>query len=213
MTRTEMLAYVRTHLDEVSEVFYLDDEEIYPALHEGQIEVANVVAKRWLESNRNKELSEVPLTLQPLVTNTTSPLASGASSFSAPTLMFLINVKWTPSAIAHTTYPTTQNCVLISPSQVNRFLQNPLTKDGFYAWRKGATVYVNPASSITNAVATYDYFKTFTYDIDATHDAELHEVSHKAICEKALWILLKDRELQLAQLHEQMADKLMGELL
>lgn len=213
MTRTEMLAYVRTHLDEATEDFYLDDEEIYPALTEAQIEVANVVAKRWLESNRNKDISDIPLTLQPLVTNTTSLLASGASSFSAPTMMFLINVKWTPSAIAHTTYPTTQNCVLISASQVNRFLQNPLTKDGFYAWRKGSTVYVNPASSITNAVATYDYFRNFNNDITASNDPELHDISHRAICEKALWLLLKDRELQVAQLHEQMADKLIGELL
>lgn len=213
MTRTEMLAYVRTQLDEGSEAFYLDDEEIYPALTEAQLEVANVVIKKWLAENRNREISEIPLAVQPLVTNTTNLLASGANSFSAPLMLYLINVKWTPSAIAHTTYPTTQNCSLISLSQVNRYLQNPLTKDGFYAWRKNATVYLNPASSITNSVATYDHFKTFSYDIDASHDAELHEVSHKAICEEALWLLLKDREVQLAQLHQQKANQLMGELL
>lgn len=208
-----MVAYVRTYLDEPTEAYYYDDEEIYPALTEAQIEVANIVAKRWLELNRNKEVSEIPLVIQPLVANFTTLLASGATSFSAPLMMFLINLKWTPSAIAHTTYPTTQNCIKISPSQSVRYLQNPLTKDGFYVWRKNATLYVNPPASVTNAVATYDCIKSFTGDITASIQPELHEVGHRAICEKALWLLLKDREVQVAQAHEAQADKLIGELL
>lgn len=212
MTRTEMLAYVRTYLDEASEAYYKDDEEIYPILTEAQTEVANVVAKKWLEANRNKEVSEVPLVLQPLLTNSTSLLASGANSFSAPTMMFPISVKWTPSAIAHTTYPTTQNCIWISMSQVNQFLQNPLNKDGFYAWRRGTTILLNPTASITNAVATLEFFAT-PADITASVDPTIHEVGHKAVCERALWLLLKDRELQVALTHDQHAEKLMGELL
>jgi len=212
MTNAEMLAYVRTYLDESSESFYLDDEEIYPALTNAQIEVGDILIKKWRAENRNNEVSEIPLTLQPLVTNTTSLVASGASSVSIPTVWELINLKWTPSLTAHSTYPKTQNCIMISPSQVNRYLQNPLTKDGFYVWRKNQTFYMNPPASITNAVATYDNFKTLSYDIDATHSAELHEVSHQAICERALWLLLKDRESDQAQLHEQKSMALIGEL-
>lgn len=212
MTRTEMLAYVRTYLDEATEAFYKDDEEIYPILTEAQLEVVNVVAKKWLETNRNREMSEVPLVLQPLLTNSTSLLASGADSFTVPTMMFPVSLKWTPSAIAHTTYPTTQQCVWISMSRVTEFLQNPLTKDGFFAWRRGATILLNPKSSITNAVATIEHIAT-PADITASVDATIHEVGHKALCERALWLLLKDRELQVAMAHDQQAEKLMGELL
>lgn len=213
MTQTEMLAYVRTYLDEASENFYLDDEEIYPALTLAQFEILNIVAKKWIEDSVNKNVQDVPLVIQPLVANTTSLLASGANSASVPLAFMLINVKWTPSAIAHTTYPKTQNCIRITPSQANRFLLNPLTKNGFYFWRKNQTVYVNPVSSITNAVLTYDYIANPTTDIDATHSAQLHEIGHQAICERALWLLLKDRETDQAQAHEMKADKLIGELI
>ena len=54
MTNVEMLARTRVFLDEATEDFYLDDEEIYPALAEAQLELCNTLAQSWIKTGPDK---------------------------------------------------------------------------------------------------------------------------------------------------------------
>lgn len=216
MTRTEMLAYVRTYLDEVSEAYYLDDEEIYPMLTRAQYEIIQLVCSKWYEANKNRNGAEIPLVLQGINAEINGFVASGQREITVANMIMPIHITWNPTSSSMTTFPNAQKCIWISPADADRLTLNPLHDDGYYAWRIRSTVIrVNPYSTNANASYLLTYIKTPDYPIDATHDAGIHEVGHQAICERALWLLMKDQEssAQLATAHEAKADKLIQGLL
>ena len=49
MTNTEMLARMRSMLDEATTVLYNDTTELYPALSLAQLELSNVIVSDWYE--------------------------------------------------------------------------------------------------------------------------------------------------------------------
>lgn len=209
MTNLEMLAKVRTFLDESAEDFYFDDEEIYPALSDAQREIVNVIANNWFYQGRPL-YAPIPRTLQPLVLDTSGTLALGTNSITvASQVVVPVSLRWNPNGAV---VADLKNCVFVTEGEVYMLISNKSLADGYYAWWNNTGVYVNPISA--NASASYN-LKTIKAPVDITASVQpvTDEVAHDAIVERSLWLLLKDRETQQAQIHLQMYGQLLQGLM
>lgn len=202
MTRTEMLAYVRTHLDETSEAYYLDDEEIYPALAEAQREILQHLATSWYQMNlQSRNNLPVFKAINLMIEETESTLASGAYSIAVDDLIVPVSVLW---AYDDPALANGKMCVMVGEELAEQLKHNSQTDGAYLTWWDGTYVLLNPVSDHASARYKVRYIKEIASDIDASTDPVLDEVAHIAICERALWVLMKDRELQTAQAHLQL---------
>jgi len=205
MTNAEMLAKVRSLLDETSEDYYLDDEEIYPALLSAELELVKTIADVWFYQLK-PTLAPVPKAIQPLVFSDNGTLTTGLYDFS-PThsLMVPISMRWNPNgAVVADLKPA----IFLSDGEVYHLLANKELKDGIYCWWVSGKVFLNPPSASVAGTYFFDYIRK-PAGISASLQPTTDSVAHDAIVERAMWILLKDREVAVAQTHLQLYGQLL----
>ena len=218
MTTADMLQRVRTFLDEASEDYYLDDEEIYPALAEAQREVLTVVANEWTKKVMAGTADAVPVILEDLVVLFNDALTTGyktIESLSAPflapiTLLIDINNNSLSRAV---------DFIFVGAPMAHKIKQNKqLAKSPIY-WQQNKettqtfTIHFNPPIAGVQGAYELQYVSDIANDIDASHQPEIGDKAHDAICERATWILTKDREMGVAQTHLQVYQGLLQELM
>ena len=208
MTNTEMLAKLRSFLDEATADLYIDATELYPALTEAQKELVKTISDAWYDEGKGIH-KRVPKAVMPLVSAVASTIASGSNSFALATIVVPVSMKWNPDgAVADGKQCTFGN----SSGEFLKLLDNSLLAGGSYCWWDGVNVYVNPVSAHASAGYSLGLITEPT-DIDASTQPVTDEVAHDAIVERACWILLKDRESQQAQVHLQMYGALLQGLM
>ena len=96
-----MLARLRTMLDEVSEIFYDDDLELYPALSLAQLEMVKIIADAWrLRILKGEEPVKMPVAIMPLrssETATVETIGQKGDILSAPAIQ-AVSCLWNPDA-------------------------------------------------------------------------------------------------------------------
>lgn len=196
MTRTEMLARVRTLLDEASASFWTD-AEIYSALTDGQQEAANYFYSMYEKLKQVNPLIGLPHTLEPLYTLTTSTTING-----------LVN---NPSNYWHlilATYAynggTSYNCRIqpLSPALLydldNTYLVASTTSPTVYQVSSTQFLFLPTASGTANYALGYIVKPTA---ISSSVDPVLPVLAHTAIVHYATaQMLFKDQRPQEAQL-------------
>jgi hypothetical protein len=201
MTKEEMLAKVRMFADEATEDFYLDDEEIYPALSEAQVEVVRQIANQWFYNGRER-LKPMPRSLNGLVTNVSGTISTGAYQFVYPTLFVIpVTLQWNPNSSAPA---SGKYCLPVNETnEMNRLKANQYLAGGYYMAWDGTSIFLNPVSADASAGYSLQYIK-MPVDITVSVEPESGSDCHDAIVERAMWILMKDREAQIAQAHLQL---------
>ena len=199
MTRTDMLARVRTLLDEASASFWTDTE-IYSALADGQQEVANYLVINYRKAKDLNPSAEIPPSLVPLYNTSTSTTASG-----------LINK---PTGFWHLLYAlyaysggTSYNCRIqpLSPSlyfDLDNTYLTPSSIDPAIYQAPTSQLYFKP-TPIGTATYTIGYIK-LPDAISVSTDATLPVQTHQSIVHWATaQMLFKDQRPQEAQIHLQ----------
>ena len=212
MDKVEILARVRTFLDEESEVFYDNDLEVYPALSLAQTEMTKQIADKWKE--RQLALTEpkrIPLAVQPLLTTEKTAIATlGISTSIAGDPIQITSCQWDKDGAIDTASPYAIE--LAGGGDAQRMIHNSLLSDGVYFWYTSDLVSVNPPSADDLAEVEIIFIKT-PVDITSAVDPSMHSVAHDAIAERALWILMKDRETEQAMAHLQLYGSLLEGLI
>lgn len=200
-----MLLKLRGWLDEVSNDFYDDTTELYPALSLAQLELTKDVANHW-DVNKRKLMLPVPLVIRDLTTNSTAQISLGANTFAKTDVILLISMRWNPDGALSA---GGRQCLYTSGSgSFLKVQENRLLSDGYYYYALGGVVHVNPISADNAATYDLEYIDTPT-DISSSVQPVVQDVGHDAIVERAAWIVLKDRESEQANLHLQMYGKLL----
>ena len=204
MLNTEMLTKLRAFLDEATEDFYIDDDDLYGALTDAQLELAKDVANVW-DTQKRKLMLPIPLVIRDLLDTATGTIASGANSFNLTDIILLVSLKWNPNGAV----TAGKNCTFVgSAGAINKLLENRFLTGGYYFWAESGLVYVNPVSADNTASYSFVYLDTPT-DISSSVQPVIQEVGHDAVVERACWIILKDRESEQAQAHLQMYGNLL----
>lgn len=209
MTNAEMVVKVRSFLDESAEDFYFDDEEIYPALSDAQRELTKTIADTWFYQLR-PTLAPVPKAIQPLIFADNGVIISGSYEIVlTKSIIVPVGLRWNPAGGLVTGL---KPVIFITDGEVYHLLANKELSDGFYCWWNSTKAFVNPPSTNAGASYFFDYIQN-PVDITASVQPTTDEVAHDAIVERALWVLLKDRETQQAQLHLQLYGQLLQGLM
>ena len=211
MDKAEMLARVRMFLDESTEDYYLDDEEIYPALSLAQLEIAKTLSATWKERVKTDKFAKIPVALDPLREAEGNVIVSGQNSFSfVLDPLVVISCIWQFDGVIDGDTPY---AIEIGEHGVAlRIIRQPLLADGTYFWWNQENLFVNPVSTNASSAFIVIFIKT-PVDITASVNPEIGAVAHDAVVERALWILMKDREVQVAQSHLQLYGSLIQGLL
>ena len=107
MTNTEMLAQLRSFLDEATADFYADATELYGALSNAQIELARALADDWKQKERSSTNPiNPPKAILPLRTLELGTINSGVrtATITAAPLQFM-NVNWQSDGAVTATSP------------------------------------------------------------------------------------------------------------
>lgn len=210
MTSVEMLQMVRAYLEETSEKFYLDDEEIFPALAEAQEEIIHAVMKNW-EKDRTQPF---PSVLQDLVVGATTVIGTAdPAEITGTEHMGIVRISWNPAEAGVGSYPNRRECDIVSAGEVDKYKYNPEMANSYIAWQsKTRKVYVLPIGTNAGASAIYETVNRVSA-IAVGQNPSIGEEGHEACVFRALWILLKDRELQHAQLHLQRYNQILVRLM
>jgi hypothetical protein len=209
MIRTEMLLKLRNFVDEASQDFYDDGNDLYPALAEAQRELLLTVANVWREKVTAGGSQSVPKVIQTMINKQTATLGIGLDEITVTDMIVPISMVWNPDGTITNAFEG-DNCIYINTDKAQHILRNSLLEDGFYFWLFETNgLQLNPKSANSNATYILDYIQEIANDIDASNDPELDEVGHDAIIERACWILLKDRESDQAQIHLQLYGQLL----
>jgi hypothetical protein len=211
MDKAEILARLRSILDEATETFYDDDTELYPALSLAQIELVKAVADNWkVRSDASDVPVKVPKAITPLLTTEKSVIATTNFSVAiSGSPIQAVSCQWQSDGAIVDGSPY---AVELAEPTARRMIQNTYLANGIYYWYTSDLLTVNPVSSSGSAEAEIIFIDT-PVDITASVDPETDAVAHDAIVERASWILLKDRETEQAQLHLQMYGVLLEGLL
>lgn len=210
MTSPQLNVKVRTFLDESSEDFFSDDE-IYTALSSAQLEIANVLSQAWKQKHRIDPFTPVPITLQGLITTESGTIALGTNSVSwTNTPLAVISCFWQHNGAVDA--DTTPAVEISQGENSYRLIQNPLLADGNFYWWNQTTLYVNPKSTSVLAEYNVTIIDTPT-DIGVSTNPEIGDVAHDALCERALWLLMKDEQTALATQHLTLYSKLIQGLM
>jgi hypothetical protein len=200
MTSTEMLARVRTALDEAATGFNTD-AEIYSALADGQNAVINVILSIYKAKIKVDNLTELPYELITLLENATASIT--ASFIALPTgFLYLVNAKWDHDATGGQ-----KPCLLVSNDKMlyagedNSYLAATSTSPKAYvATLAGGSpaIHFLPTYS-TSGVYTISYIKTPTA-IASGQNPLLPVSTHSAIVFYATaQMFIKDEKIQEAQ--------------
>lgn len=204
MTRTEMLARVRTLLDEASASFWTDTE-VYSALADGQQEVANYFLNIYKIKAEQDLDTLIPQPLEVLYTAETNTTATGLVSRPSD-FWHLVSATFAyTGGLSGTFY----NCRIerfsasmfynINNTYLSATTTNPIVYDVFSTSQK---FYFQPAVSGTGAYSI-SYIKIPTA-ISSSVDPTLPVQTHSAIVHWATaQMLFKDDRPQEAQLHLQ----------
>lgn len=182
MTSTEMLARLRTLLDETPEGFWEDTLDCYPALSLAQLEVIKVLAPYKSIALRTV-LTRAAQTAQTFAVDTGLDLPAD--------FYMMWSIK--ANAIGGTQHPAYDR------SQRHDFEDNPYMSsenDRLFYTISGTdgnlTIFFETA--FTNGSITMDYV-TKPEDIDATTDPEIDSIAHNAIVYYAFAYLLQKAKL------------------
>lgn len=205
MTRTEMLARVRTLLDEVGTASFWTDTEIYSALTDAQQETANYFLRMYNVALMNNANSKLPQPLESLVISATATLATAGLTKPVDYWHIISASYANTGGLAGTFYP----CRIEKLNPVlgfnlgNTYLAPSATDPKVYeAYSATLQLWFSPAPSGTGAY-TLTYLKTPT-SISASVDPILPVSTHSAIVHWATaQMLFKDQRPQEAQLHLQ----------
>ncbi len=193
MTALELLARLRTLLDENSAQFWLDSE-CYSAFTDAQIEIIKRVYAKWIVLPN----ADLPITIRSLFTTTTQTAQTG-TSFTLPTTLFQllgIKVDSVNSGIYIPAFVRPQN-------QSKYYIQdNPYSKssksDVFYDIQMPNIVF---ETILTNGNIVYD-FLVKPSDINGTPippvNPTIDSISHEAIIYYAWYVLLAKAKLPFA---------------
>lgn len=166
MTSIEMLARLRTLLDETPEGFWDDDLDAYPYLAQAQLEVIRRIARFK------------PIALRQLVTRgalTAQTFAIDTGVALAGDFFLIYSIK------ANATGGTEKPCY--ERSERNDYSDNPYLSsesDRLYYSISGNPLKLYFETNFVNGTVTLDYI-TKPDDIDATTDPEIDETAHMAI--------------------------------
>ncbi|RMG43484.1 MAG: hypothetical protein D6732_00040 [Methanobacteriota archaeon] len=193
MTSAEMLARVRTLLDEASAGLW-SDSEIYSALSDGQRAIVQSVLAIY-----KVKKGDLPKVLAPLVTYAAGALTSaGNPNATLPSdFLYHLNVEYDPTGSSQ------KPCIVVDQKEEGRILRNNTyysasNTDAFYlAYYDVDTsgnyiFHFDPTNSTTGAYAIR-YIKTPT-DIDGSTNPILPEIAHNAIVQYAFAELLAKDE-------------------
>ncbi len=212
MTNAEMLARVRSMLDEATAELYIDATELYPALSLAQIELSKTIADNWHErQGTNFVPVNIPLAIQDLIETEKNVITTSAVStaISADPLQ-IISCQWQSDGAIVDGSPY---CIEIAQGVSGRkILINSLLSDGLFFFFADQLLTVHPVSTNGSAEAEITFFDT-PVDITSGVQPETNAVAHDAIVERACWILLKDRETEQANTHLQMYGALLQGLI
>lgn len=200
-----MLFRVRSFLDEEAAELYIDNTELYPALSLAQLELVKNVADIWAQKK-----GKLPLAIEPLKTTQSGTITIGG--FTAPIseqIVRVISLRWQFDGVITATSPYAIE--LADELAARRMLANRLLTDGTYFWYIYNEITVHPISTGSAGYSTN--FIKVPVDITTSVQPETHDVAHDAIVERALWILLKDRESEQANIHLQMYGTLLKGLI
>ena len=197
MTAVQLLARLRTLLDEDTAQFWTDTE-CYSALTDAQIEIIKRIYNKWILSLEQNPNLDLPIAIRSLFTTTTQTAQTG-TSFSLPsTLLQLLSIK-VDSLNSGTYLPAFKR-----PQNQSKYyiLDNPYLKssksDIFYDIQMPNIVF---ESVLTNGNITYDFLQK-PNDIDGLANPEvdptIDSIAHEAIIYFAWFILLAKAKLPVA---------------
>jgi len=191
MTSPNMLAKLRTLLDEASATFW-SDTECYASLADGQREVINFALIFY-----NKNPEHIPEVLRPLLTSTSSTIGSSGSSASLPA-SFIAPVSVKYSHTNGTQVPTfiRSNGQGHFFKQANSLLQPVATTPfTYFCYFLAGTIVFETAAATTSGY-TLEYLALPT-DIASGQNATIPDFTHNAIVQYAYaQLLLKDKKHQ-----------------
>ncbi len=213
MTNFEMLARLRTMLDESTEIFYDDDTELYPALTLAQLEMVKTIADGWrLRIIKGEEPVKMPLAIMPLrqlETAAVETVGQKADTISDPPIQ-AVSFFWNPDGLITA---GGRQCVELSQGGTAlRMMETPYLDDGYYYWWEELVVYFNPPATVDTAQWSLEFIG-YPSDITSVSSPAIDSVAHDAVVERACWILLKDRESEQASAHLQMYSAMMKGLM
>jgi hypothetical protein len=201
MTRTEMLARVRTLLDEASASFWTDTE-IYSALADGQQEVANYFYKIYSMALKENPEAKLPQPLESLVISTSATTAtSGVAKPSG--FWHIISAKYANTGgLSGTFYPCRVERInsMLDFNINNTYLASSASDPKVYeAYSASLLLWFSPTPTGTGAY-TLNYLQ-IPASITSSVDPVLPVQTHSAIVHWATsQMLLKDSKPQEAQL-------------
>jgi hypothetical protein len=202
MTSTEMLARVRSLLDEASASFW-SDSEIYSALTDGQQSIANYFYNLYILRSSEKQDVPIPKVLEKLYTASSGTTAT--SNVAKPSgYWHLISAKYA--------YDDTikYNCRIEKISSAtfsnldNTYLSATNTSPVIYEDYSASSVdfYFSPPPNVTAGYKIY-YLK-FPSAISGSSEPSLDVLVHDAIVDYAMFkLLMKDQRPNEAQVYLQ----------
>lgn len=203
MISTEMLARLRTLLDESSASFWTDTE-CYAALADGQTKIIDEVLRVYKMRLKIDPAFEVPEELRVLTTLAKGTIA--ASQINVPTgFIWLVNAKWD-----HDETGGEKSCLIVSQDrnythdQENSFLvadaTSPISWVGPEQTSGVQSINFRPTYS-SSATYTINYLK-YPTAIASGQNPTLSENTHTAIVfYAAYWMLAKDQRPEEAMIH------------
>ena len=216
MTTAEMITMIRGYLDEATADFFVDNTDLYPALASAEIEILHTLSQMWWDRViKSKNTVPLPLALSDSTVTDQINLGSGIYLATFTDFLYPIEVRWNPTGVTQT-YPDMQACAFLgSDLEAYRLKTNPLTAGSYFCWRAANAHYfkLNPASSVVTSLAIVQYIALPSTRIASGVDPTINEVAHQAIVHRAMWIVTKDREVQLAQTHLQLYTQLLQGLM
>jgi len=182
MTNAEMLADLRTKLDEAAEGYW-KDVECYRALSNGQVQTANLILATY-----KVRKGEIPETFANLIKEASGTTDVGGEITLPADYMYLLNAQITSGSVP---------CYIIESNREYFFRES---NSYLKATSTNPTVQIVAVSgvtklrfSLTSVGVNYHYLKT-PADIDASTQPDLLEMAHPSIVTYAFADLLKKAE-------------------
>ena len=195
MTSAEMLARVRTLLDESSAAFFTD-AEIYSALSDGQREVTNFALGVYRQLRAQNVNSQIPEAIKELITTATGTIAAAGLTANLPADY----LEWIRADLAHTAgsvdaYPCyyRENTLGAFASANTYLAENITNQQHYFTINATQVVFFTPGAVSVGSSYTFVYFKKPT-EISGAVQPILSDFTHEAIVQYAYaYILGKDQ--------------------
>ena len=163
----------------------------------------------WYNNLRLQHKS-VPLAITPFIEEFGDTYTAGEFELTIADFIVPISIMWSPSS---SDIANALPCVLTNEYQKDLMISNSLLAGGYYAWVKSPTLIAVHPIATAASIANVFYIEQPTADIASGVEPQLRDIAHDAIIERALWILLEDRESQQAQAHLQLYGTIMQGLM